>query len=503
MTGVVSFILIVPGLVIGCRTAPAPVEIVEPPVTFVRHLDVALQLVHDGPAPARTEVYSRAAQNLGAFEDGADGLEHAPGLARRLDVYMEQSDTASLQELLHWAVMWNALASRDVEHALKAGRVSREVASRMGRHPEEEIAAPLLVELLDAQLQNDNVDEESVRRNLDELYLIGDDTVRARALVGAADLVRREGGRSALNPVVQQAIAIVPVVTFPTAAVILNARLSELSEVLGNARDVRALQNQAVRRAEAGLLVSGEDRTAIQRVLQLFVDRGDRPGAEVIVENIAPVSSRAIAYAALGAASAERDRMLPYGGDFEEAFSIAFSIDDPSIRAGTVAEITLLRVESDRDWSPSATIADLLGLVSVSQLPSPIRVDVISTLYTALIVADRAQEVTRLRGLIRSADELAVINTTVGEMLVAREMTDEARIRISRIERVPPAAAGDPVSVAYRLGRLWVATGDYDRAITILLDASPPERARVLARIPASHRPNPAAVTDLERLLTE
>lgn len=499
--GVISFLVVALGLLSGCRTAPDEVEIDRPPFTAIRHIDVALTLVHDLPAPVIVDVYVDAARNLAAAESGMDSMPRSEDLARRVDAYMRRIPDPSGEIILRWARMWNDLAALDTLFASRADAVSRDAAARLGSAPDERVSGRLLVDLLDAQLRNENAMEESIRRNLDELYLLEDDEARASALVGAADLIRAEGGRTALNPVVQQAIAIMPAVESPTQAMILNARLSELSEALGNTRDVRMLQDQAIRRAEAGLLVSPADQPAIRQVLTIFVRRGDRPGAEVIVENITPVSSRAIAYAALGTAAARHDRRLPFEAYHEEALSIAFSIDDPETRAVTAAEVILLRVEGQSDWAPTSAIADLLGRVTVPRFSQDARVRTLSALYAALILADRADETARMRGLIRSVDELVRINTMVGEMMVRRERPEEARSQIMQIERVPPATGAAGGSPAFRIARLWITLEEYDRAISVLLDAEPAERARILVLIPADHTPNPAAVTDLERLL--
>lgn len=498
--GVFSLLLSLGGLLAGCRTGPQTIEIENPPVTFVQHIDVALMLVHDLPLSVLNTVYADAAQNLSLLETEQDSFFHAQELAYRLDAYMRNADAPSGEDLLRWAQMWNRLASLEGEYASRASEVSRNVATRFGSLEDETVAGPLLVRLLEAQLLNGNAEEEPIRRNLDELYLLGNDTERAKALVDAADLIRVQGGITALNPVVQQAIAIVPVVESATIAMMLNVRLSDLSETLGNRRDVRALRDQAVRRAEAGLLVSEEDRPAIRRVLEILIGNAYDPGTEVIVENIAPAASRSLAYADLGAVIREEQRTAGTQY-FDEARSIAFSIDDPTTRARTVAAAVLIQVESDPEWAPSAVIADLIGSVELGRFSPVDRVHLLATLHTALFLAGRPEETTRFRGFIRSADELALINITVGEMLVERDRLEAASDQVSQVERVPPREVGAEDSVAFRIARVWVDLGEYDRAISVLQDADRGERARILVRIPASHRPNPAAVTDLERLL--
>lgn len=485
----------------GCQSAPDEVAIDRPPVTAVRHVDIALALVHELPFSTINEVYSTAARSIGALEADADSPVRSEDLARRLDTYMRRAEDPSGVELVRWAEMWNDLADLNEAYGPRASEVSRSVAASLGAAPEESVSGPLLVRLLESQLRNGNAVEESIRRNLDELYLLGDDEARAMALVCAAQLIRAEGGGTALNPVVQQAIAIIPALQSPTVAMILNTELSDLSDFLGNTRDVRMLQDQAVRRAEAGLLVSSEQFDAIRRVLEIFVRRGDRPGAEVIVENITPVSSRAVAYGILGTVAARSGRFFPFTDYYEEALSIAFSIDDAETRAVTAAEIILLRAEGQPGWNPSSAIADLLGRVAVPRFSQDARVRVLSSLYTALLLANSGQDTTRFRGLIRSADELAIINIEVGEMMIRRDRDDLARNQLVQVERVPLAGAGAVETVAFRLARAWIDLEEYDRAISVLLDAERAERARVLVRIPGAHRPNPAAVTDLERLL--
>lgn len=495
--GAISFFGVATGLFVGCRSAPDPALITTPPVTEIRHLDIALTLVQGGPLSEIAWVYSESARGLAAFDQDLEESFRAEEVARRLDLYLRGTDPVSAEVLLQWARMWNGLAALNPEFAQRASAVSTGLTARLG----EGSAATLLVGLLESQLANPNAQEESIRRNLDELYLLEDDRERAHALVDVGEIVRARGDRLALNPVVQQAIAIVPVIESPVSATVLNARLSDLSESLGNSRDVRTLQDRAVSRAEAGLVVSTDDLPAIRRVVETFVARGDRPGIEVIIGNIAPASSRAITFAMLGTAALKMQRPLPHQDYYRRALEIAGTIDDPQVRAVTTAEVVLVRLDGQREWASGAVVADLLRHVDLTRLPQEVRVRVLATLSAAFLGADRPDETTRLRGVIRSAEELSLINVTVAEMMIARGREDVARRQLEQIERIPPPPSGDARTIAYRISLIWIGLEEYDRAITVLLEADRMERARVLSRIPAGHRPNPAAVTDLERLL--
>lgn len=483
----------------GCTTGPDVEVDPGPPRTGIFHLDVALEFVQGAPLELVAPVYARAAVGLARLEADQDQLRRSVEIARRLDGSLSRAGEPGGEVLLEWAGMWSVLAGLDDAYSERAAAVSSSVVSRVrGVAPEE--AGRVLFRLLEAQLANPNVDEESVRRTLDALYLLDDDTVRVRFLVDAADLIRAQGDRLALNPVVQQAIAIVPVVEDPTTAVILKTRLADLSRTLGNVRDARSLQDQALRRAEEGLLVRPGDFGKIRQVLRYFLVQGDRPGAEAIIGNIAPVSSRAVAQALLGTVVLQEDGRLPYGDYYEEACATALSIADPEVRARAAAAVILLRAEGEPGWSPGATIAELLGQAPVSRFDQEKRIEVLSSLTAALIMTDRLREVSRLRGLILSADELAHINLAAAELLYDRGFLDEALEQLGRIERVPFPLPGEDDTPAYRIARLYLSLGEYDRSVPVLADAERGEQARSLSLIPASHRMNPAIVTDLERL---
>ncbi|WP_143559138.1 hypothetical protein [Alkalispirochaeta americana] len=483
----------------GCTTGPEVERDPGPPRTGIYHLDVALERVQEEPLARVIPVYARVAVNLASLEADEDQLDRSVTIARRLDARISRANDLRGSELLEWAWMWISLASLDEAYGERAAAVSSDVVARARSFPSEE-AGKLLFRLLKAQLANPNIDEESIRRTLDSLYLLDNDMVRARFLVEAAELIRDQGDRLALNPVVQQAIAIVPVIEDPTTALILKVRLADLSLTLGNSRDARSLQDQALRRAEQGLLVRSDDFEQIRQVLRYFLSQGDRPGAEAIIGNIAPVSSRAVAYAILGTVALQEDRRLPFRNYYDEACATALAIADAEVRARAVAAVIRLRTEGEPEWSPGATIAELLGQTSVSRFDQNVRIDVLSSLTAALIMANRSQEVARLRGLILSADELAHINLAATERLLAGNYREGARELLGKIERVPFPLPGEEQSPAYRIARLYLALDEYDRSIPVLADAERGEQSLALAMIPASHRLNPATVTDLERL---
>jgi hypothetical protein len=194
-------------------------------------------------------------------------------------------------------------------------------------------------------------------------------------------------------------------------------------------------------------------------------------------------------------------RPFPHQDYYRQALEIAGAIDDPQARAITTAEVVLVRLDGQREWASGAVIADLLRHVDLTRVSQEVRVRVLATLYTAFLGAERPDETTRLRGVIRSAEELSLINITVAEMMIVRGSSDIARRQVEQIERIPPPPPGESHTVAYRVALIWIHLEEYDRAIAVLLEANRMERARVLSLIPAGHRPNPAAVTDLERLL--
>lgn len=482
-------------LTLSCATdRPAP-RSVAPVQTGIVHLDIALTLADPLPAEDRLQVFSRVALAL----DSADTTNVMP-LVNRVDTLVRTELRNDAHASVVRTAMWFDLALEHEGFLAGARRSVREALEVPTAEWTPEEISRLLLGLLKHQLRSPDSEEQITRRVLDGIYLITRDDVRAAALVDAAELIRDAEDRLNLNPVVQQAIAIIPTLEDPMEAAVLTMRLSDLSVTLNRPRDVRNLRDLAIRASEAGLLVRPDRLDDLERIIDIAVHQGDRPGAEVMIQNASPVSSRALGLAFLARSSARWDARLPFEGYFESALVTAGSIDDHVSRARTVARIIRGRQVIDLHWSPAAAMADLLGDVNLSTFEHTDRIAVLAEFYAGYAAQDDLQQTGRLRGLIRSADELALIYLNAAELLWAVQCRQAVRDLLTQITRIPPAEPGAPVSPAYRAAAVWAAIGAYDRAVPFLLEATSRETALILSSIPAGYRFNPGAVDILERL---
>ncbi len=424
-------------------------------------------------------------------------------LTNRIERILARTATVEIPVLLRWVTLWNSLAVADELFLPGAHRVVREALELRSPEWTPVQEKEFFLGLLATQLENTDTEESSTRRILDGLYLINDDAIRARALVEAADLIRGADDRLNLNPVVQQAIAIVPALGDATESTILNMRLSDLSRTLDRTRDVRNLRELSIRTSEGGVLIQPRLLEDLDRVIGIAVEQGDRPGAEVIIQNVAPVSVRALGFAYLGRASARWDARLSYDQYYRRALETASSVDDPVVRARTVATIVRDRLFLEPTWSAANAVAELLGSVTLGSFDPPARIDVLADLFAGYYFRDVPDQTVRLRGLIRNTDELYLIRLAAAEHLLDADAFVPARALLGQVDRIPLGEPGSLFSPAYRVARGWLALQEYDRAVVLLADATPLESARILSRIPADFTFNPIAADALQRLFGE
>lgn len=480
--------------VMACSTGPSLAG-AETPVTGFAHIDLALERVEREPLARQITVYHRSAIALAQV-----GSPAAADLARRMEDAVTAMAINDVEKLVELASLWNSLAVFDEAYIAGSHRVLRRVLELRPRELTARETGELHVRLLATQLANPDSEEATTRRILDSLYLIPDDSIRARYLVRAAEIIRDTQDRLNLNPVVQQGIAIVPALEDATDAAILSMRLADLSASLDRPRDVRALREAAVRNAEGGLLIQPPRITELQRLVEIAFHQGNQMGAEIILQNVAPVSARALGYGFLARQMLLRGSVEEGQDMYRQALTIAMAIDDPTSRGRTVSNLIFDRLLHDERWSPVNAIADLLGTTPVATFNREDRIFVLGNLFAGYYARNEEQQIVRLRGLIRSADELSFIRIAAAESLVGAGRGGVAEIPLRQLERIPQPEPGSRQTPALRVALLWLALGDPDRAVIIANEADPGEQAELLSGIPADFTFNPVARDVLERM---
>ena len=487
-------------LLVSCQTAQQTELPSIAPTVGIVHYDVALAIGFEASPAVRSEIYAHVAAGLA--EEGA--LDLAIGILDHLERQFSNDTDGDAEVAINIAYGWSRVASAEDEYVVDAFRADERVLELVPSLDRPEETASYLLQLLAVQLGNENRSIESVRASIDEFYLLPDDEVRAAALVNAAELIRSSGERTALTAIVQQAIAVLPVIETPFLASTLSARLADLSETIGRARDARTLLDEAVQRAEVGLFVTDEDLHDLALLISILAEFDSEEAAAIVVENVTPRAFRALAYAELGAVAASEESAERF---FSLALERAMEIADPERRARTVSAVILRRSEADSMWSPESAAAEMLQSVDFAvETSSAARLEVLTGLGTAYFLADRGDGFDRLRGLIASSGELAALIVATAEELYRRGRVEQSVVLLDRIEPTPETLIGFTTAPAVSTAELHRALGNFDRAVQLIASAFAGEVlpiedvAIVLSRIPADYRPDPAVVAQLQRI---
>lgn len=465
-----------------------------PAPTGIVHFDTALAVAFASQEPQRSEIYVEVAAGLA--ESG--NVPAAIAILERIPV-------SDIETALLLSRGWNRVAAADEDYMLQAFRADERVLEVAGDTEDVRTRGDYLLRLLSIQLDNENRSSETIRAAIDELYFLPDDSVRVAALVEAADRIRSSGERVTLTAVVQQAIAVLPSIEDPFLVSALSARLADLSRTINRPRDTETLLQQAVSRAEAGLLVPEAGLPDLRRLVRILAALEGADSAAVVVENVTPRAFRAVAYADLGAA------VSPDTADryFDEALARAADIADTIRRVRTQTTVILTRSESQPGWSPESAAAAALQRSELATQSPELRLEVLTGLGASYFLTGRPGEFDRLRGLIASSGELSSLTVSVAEALFDRGYEGEAAVLLERIEPSPETLIGFSTRPALTAADLMRRLADWDRTVQLLSSASAagiiqaPEAATIIARIPAEYRPDPVAREQLERLIRE
>ena len=400
-------VLVLAVLTLGsCRSVNDSVPIPDPYFSGVRHFDVAFILVQDAPPADIIRVYSQASLQF----TETSRIDRAEGVLRNLDGHILAAKAGGLvlapAVRVDRLIAWHALAGVNELAAPTAQRYTSEILTDIGKFSDDDDAesAKILRRVLEAQLANPNLDEDSLRRTLDEFYLLNDDTVRVSALVDTAEQIARLDDLRTLNPVVQQSIAALPVIPAPLIASSLSIRLAELSIRLDRMGDVASLLDQARRRAQEGLIV---DRASYFRLEDIITGavridsvEGGRAEAvlDVILSNVSPQSMRIRGQGMAALALSGEDR-------YDSVYAQMVQISDPTLRALISAEFLRERAHRHPDWVIGSVISDLLNGVELGRTDPADRIRILSDLAAVYFYTGQPDEFDRLRGLIFGNDE--------------------------------------------------------------------------------------------------
>jgi hypothetical protein len=502
---VVSVLLPFFVLLAGCSSSPDSVTIPDPYFSGVRHFDVAFTLVQEENTEELVKTYAGAASRF--IETSR--IERAQDTLRSMNSHVDgRNEGIDLPSRVERVTAWHLLAGQDESAVPAAREYTTEILSEMsglaGQDPEEAVSVLLLV--LQAQLGNPNLQEDSLRRTLDELYLINNDAVRVAALVRAAEYIAGQDDPRTLNPVVQQSIAVLPVIESPLLSASLAVRLAVLSTAIDRPGDVTSLLEQARRRSEEGLIVEEDSWPRIEDMIDGMValesSRTARPSGSgdfssvlnSIVSNISPQSMRLRSQGAVLLAYSEEEAL----GDI---FSQMVRIGDPATRMTVSAEFIRNRARRYSGWMPGPDISTVLGRGSLVGLDPVIRIRILSDLASAYYYAGEPEELDRLRGLIGSIDEYNRVLLRVAEEMMEANRPDDLRRALGSISGIPGRAPFDDESPRLREARLYRHLGEYDRAISVAEGLPSAELAPFLVTLPADFLPNPVSNAVLDRMV--
>ncbi len=484
-------------LLSSCSSTPDTTETLDPPRLGILHYDTAFELA-DGEAPVEAaSIYIDSARLLVA----AGRVQAATEVLRYAEYVIEQvASNAAGRAILRVDLVsvWHLLGALDETQTPAVEERTMRVVDELGDLPEVELRAAAALTLLEAQLDNPNAGEESIRRTLDIVYLIDDDATRTSVLVDAAERIERRGGRGGLNPVVQQAIAAVPALDDALLAANLNARLARLSRALGRDSDVERLLQRTIQRAEAGFVVEQAELTRVFRIIDIVSEERTLQEARIVLANISPQRARADSTAWLAWQLARRGDTTTSNALFDEAFELAALIRDEEARAATEARAIMMRTAVAQPPDPGPEIARLLAGVSPATFSPDAREIVIVDLAAAYAMAGQTGSVDRLRGFIASNEEFLRIFVGVAEILNDRDRPNAAMDILGSVQGFSDES-DESTSAALRAARVWSSLGEHDRAIVTAARAPDDTFARLLVAIPAVYQPNPATRAELER----
>ena len=464
----------------GCGSIPSSPADNSLPITGLPLVDAALRVGAVDRSLDSLVVVTSAAQaglHAGHVADALAMLDHA---VASID---ELVPTQQLLARAHVAAAFQTIAAVN-ESALERAVASADaVLDFTPRIEDSAVQAEALRVLFRAQLARESSEAEQIRQTIDLMYLIGDESIRVGALLDTAELLAGDDDRIALNPLVQQSIAILSLIGNDVAAIRLSLGLAALSDRIGRDQDRDLLMRVFDQRIIDGVSVAPPAVSEVLVAVDYLVRLNDSVRLVALIDAIrpAPVAIRA---ATAGATVVADGYSLP--------LSRARAVSDATTRARALADIAYARAKAQPELGPDNLVAEAFNALPRSTANQDLLVHIVANFSAAYLLAGSEAEVGRLGGVLRGTGESIAALELLVQLLARDRFLELADTIFTRVQE--PSAT---LSVA--LAEAWARAGQIDRAVELLPLVVPRQLATRVAAVlltPTMDR-GPATATTL------
>lgn len=469
-------------LIYGCTSTPSPVPDSSVPVTGLPLVDAALRVGAVDRSLGSAVVLASAAQagaEAGRGDQALEMLDHAVGLLDGL------SPDQQLLGRAHVAAALQKVAALDEAALERAAAAADAVLDLTPQIDDAALQAAALQLLFRAQLARETTDAEQIRQTVDLMYLIGDESVRVGVLLGAAELLAGDDDRISLNPLVQQSIAILPLIGDDVAAIRLSVGLAALSDRIGRDQDRDRMLQVFDQRIASGVPVAPAAVSEILVTVDALISLNDATRLFAFIDAIRP-DSVAIRAATAGASL--------LSGGYTVALSRARAVPDAEVRARALADIAYARAKEQPGQGPGDLVAEALNALPRSTASEDALVQIVANFSAAYLVTGMEAEAERLRGVLGGSDESGVALELLAQLL-ARDQFLALADGVVADMRQPSA------TLAVAVAEAWARAGRIDRAVELLPLTVPEQLAdRVAAVLLTPPGDLPTTAASVERL---
>ena len=436
-------------LLVGCNSTPSPSPEGSLPSTGLPLVDAALRVgAVDRSLDSVVVVTSaaRAASQAGRVTEALALLDYA---TVSID---ELVPTRQLAARAHIAAAFQTIAAVNASTLERAADAADAVLDLAPRIEDSAVQAEALLVLLRAQLARESAAAEQIRRTIDLMYFIGDESIRVGALLEAAELLAGDDDRISPNPLVQQSIAILSLIERDVAAVRLSLGLAALSDRLGRDQDRDLLMQVFDQRIAGEVPVAPTAVAEVPAAVDYLVRLDDSVRLIALIDAVTPPA--VAIHAAIAGATALAD-------GYSLALSRARAVSDVATRARALADIAYARAKAQPGLGPDDLVAEALNALPRSTTNRELLVHIVAHFSAAYLLAGSEAGVGRLGGVLRGTDEAIAAREFLVQLLVRDRFLEQADTIYARVAE--PSAA---LSVALAEG--WARAGQIDRAVEIL-----------------------------------
>lgn len=475
-------------LIYGCSSTPSPAPDGSVPTTGLPLVDAALRVGAVDRSLESAIVLASAARVSAEAGLGVQAL----AMLDRAGVLLDELPLD--QQLLGRAQVASALqklAASDDAALERADAAADTVLDLTPRIDDAGLQAEALQLLFRAQLARETTDAEQIRQTVDLMYLIGDESVRVGVLLGAAELLAGDDDRISLNPLVQQSIAILPLIGNDVAAIRLSLGLAVLSDRIGRDQDRDRMLQAFDQRIVSGVPVGPAEVAEVLMTIDYLVRINDAARLFAFIEAIRPAA------VAIRAATAGASLL---SGGYTLALARARAVPDAEVRARALADIAYARAKDQPGRGPGDLVAEALNALPRSTANEDALVHIVANFSAAYLVTGMEAEAERLRGVLGGRDESGAALELLAQLL-ARDQFLALADEIVADMRQPSAA------LAVAIAEAWAQAGRIDRAVELLPRTVPAQLADRVAAVlltpPGDLQPDAASVERLEAMRRE